>query len=120
MAERCVINSWSGELLEYVDEKYGHRYKLHGYYPLSLMGGNMKRDPYEYLYCICLFGTKEAPVVEKAAFNYALSRNVQPWVFYPDDSLASFEAATANGAMLITANDPAKTLAFLQSRGLRR
>ena len=31
--ERCVLNSFSGKLLEYIDEKYGHRYRLHGYYP---------------------------------------------------------------------------------------
>ncbi len=120
VADRCVINSWSGELLEYVDEKYGHRYKLHGYYPLNLMGENMKRDPYEYLYCMCLFGPKEAPVVEKAAFDYAVSRNVQPWVYYPDDSLASYEAAILNGAVLITANDPEKALSYLRAKGLHQ
>jgi glycerophosphoryl diester phosphodiesterase len=119
MADRCVINSWSAELLEYVDEKYDHRYKLHGYYPLDLMG-ERTRDPYEYLYCICLFGPKEAPVAPKAAFDYAGSRNVQPWVYYPDDSLASYDGAIENGAMLITANDPDKALTYLREKGLHR
>ncbi len=120
VAERCVINSWSAELLEYVDEKYGHRYKLHGYYPLDLMGTVRRRDPYGYLYCICLFGPKEAPVVEKNAFDYAVSRNVQPWVYYPDDSQSSYDRAIANGAVLITANDPEKALAYLRLKGLHR
>ena len=119
MPERSVINTWSGELLEYVDAKYAHRYKLHGYYPLELMG-TRKRDPYEYLYCICLFGTKEAPVAEKAVFDYAWSRHVQPWVYYPDGAESSYNAAIANGAILITANDPEKTLAYLRVRGLHR
>lgn len=119
VADRCVINSWSAELLEYVDEKYGHRYKLHGYYPLDLMG-ERARDPYEYLYCICLFGPKEAPVAPKSAFDYAVSRNVQPWVYYPDDSLSSYDGAVENGAVLITANDPEKALSHLRAKGLHR
>lgn len=119
MAQRCVINSWSGELLEYVDEKYAHRYRIHGYYPLDLMGPNQTRDPYEYAYCLCLFGTKEKPVCEKASFDYVISRGVQPWVHYPDDNTAYFEEAIRYGARLITSNDPQMTLAYLTSKGYR-
>ena len=82
--------------------------------------GAKVRDPYDYLYCICMFGPKEAPVAPKAAFDYAISRNVQPWVYYGDDSLVSYESAIANGAMLITANDPDKVLAYLREKGLHR
>jgi glycerophosphoryl diester phosphodiesterase len=120
ISERSTINTWSAELMEYIDEKYSHTYRLHGYYPLDLMGTERKRDPYEYLYCICLFGTKEVPVVEKAAFDYVISYGIQPWVYYPDGAESSFEGAIANGAVLITANDPEKTLAYLKVRGLHR
>ncbi len=117
---RSTINSWSGELLEYIDAEYDHRYRLHGYYPLELMGSKLTRDPYSYLYCICLFGTKEAPVAEKAAFDLAATRGVQPWVYYPDDSRDSFRLAIEYGAKLITTNDPAGTLDYLRGRGLHR
>lgn len=120
LSEQVVINSFSGELLEYVDAKYGHRYKLHGYYPLELLGGNTKRDPYDYLYCICLFGTKEVPISPREAFEYAIARNVRPWVYYPDDSQQSYDTAIAYGAELITANDPKKALSYLQGKGLHR
>lgn len=119
MADRCIINSFSAELLEYVDVKYDHRFRLHGFYPLDLMGAKV-RDPYDYLYCICLFGPKEAPVAPRSAFDYAVSRNVQPWVYYGDDSLASYDASIANGAVLITANDPDKALTYLRGKGLHR
>jgi glycerophosphoryl diester phosphodiesterase len=119
MADRCIINSFSADLLEYVDQKYDHKFRLHGFYPLDLMGAKV-RDPYDYLYCICLFGPKEAPVAPKSAFDYAISRNVQPWVYYGDDSAASYDGAIANGAMLITANDPEKALAYLRAKGLHR
>ncbi len=120
LTEQAVINSFSGELLEYVDEKYGHRYKLHGYYPLELLGGNLRRDPYDYLYCICLFGTKEAPIAPREAFDYAIARNVKPWVYYPDDSQQSYDISIAYGAEAITANDPKKALAYLQDKHLHR
>ncbi|MDE6273604.1 MAG: hypothetical protein K2L87_00965, partial [Clostridiales bacterium] len=45
IGERCVLNSFSGELLEYIDEKYCHKYCLHGYYPTKIMG-KQQRDPY--------------------------------------------------------------------------
>ena len=120
IAARSTINSWSAELLEYIDQTYHHAYRLHGYYPHSLMHGRLSRAPYDYLYCVCLFGTKEAPVVDKSAFDDALSRGVEPWVYFPDDSTDSYAGAVANGAKLITANDPEKALAFLRGRGLHR
>lgn len=119
IAQRCTLNSWSGELLEYVDAKFGHRYRLHGYYPLELMGSNRTRDPYDYLYCICMFGTKEKPVCEKESFAYAASRGVQPWVYYPSDSTAFFDEAILYGARLITSNDPQMTLGYLTAKGCR-
>ena len=33
LADHIWINCWSGEILEYIDEKYNHRYRLHGYFP---------------------------------------------------------------------------------------
>lgn len=118
MADRIWINCWSGELLEYIDKAYRHRYKLHGYFPFSLMHGEKTRDPYDYLHCVCLFGSKESPVVEKAEYDRAKSRGVEPWNFFPGDEIENYEAAIANGCMLLTCNDPAKAIGYLKSRGL--
>ena len=118
MGKKIWINSWSGEVLEYIDAKYHHAYRLHGYFPHSRMHGRMTRDPYDYLHCVCLFGTKEAPVVEKAEFDRAKARGVEPWCFFPDDAESSFDGAIANGCMLLTTNDPEKTLQYLRARGL--
>ena len=120
MSGRVMINSFSAEILEYVDEKYTHTFPLHGYYPFSLLRGKRMRDPFNYVYCACLFGTKEKPVLEKSAFEAALMRGVEPWVFFPDDSLAHCAEAIANGARMITVNDPKKVLAFLREQGLHR
>ena len=36
--DRCVINTWSGKLHEYIHTTYGDKYKLHVYYPISCLG----------------------------------------------------------------------------------
>ena len=118
MWERIWINCWSAPLLEYVDRVSGHRLRLHGYFPFDLLRGERARDPYDYLHCACLFGPEGAPVRDRADFEFALARGVEPWVYFPDDAESSYAGAVDNGAMLITANDPAKCLRFLQARGL--
>ena len=118
LGDRIWINCWNGQLLEYIDKKYDHKYRLHGYFPFELLSGHQERHPYDYLHCACLFGSKEQPVRDKADFDYTLQSGVEPWVYYPGDEEENYEQAVANGAMLITANDPAKTLRFLQARGL--
>lgn len=120
ICERSVINSWSGELLEYIDEKYNHKYKLHGYYPLELMGKNQKKCGFDYLYCICLFGNKEDPVVSKEIFDLAKTKNVEPWVFYNTEVEETYLHAIENGAVLFTANDPQKAINILKKQSLHK
>ena len=118
MLSRCVINTWSGVLNEWLDEKYGSEIKIHAYSPQESMGANQKRFVYDYAYCVCLFGTKLEPVVEKDKFDFALSYGVEPWVFYSKESAELYDAAIANGARLFTANDPAWAMNYLREKGL--
>lgn len=117
---RCVLNSWSGELNEWLSAQYGDEIKLHAYSPQELMGANQKRFVYDYAYCVCLFGTKAEPVVNKALFDFALSYGVEPWVFYANESEELYDAAILNGARLFTANDPAWAMNYLRKKGLHK
>ena len=116
-ARRAIWHSRAGlvQLLERriagirVDAAYGHRYKLHGYFPFELMHGVKTRAPYDYLHCVCLFGTGDAPVVAKEEFDRAKAcGGVEPWCFFPGDQEEYYEGAIANGCMLLTCNHPAK------------
>lgn len=118
ITERSVINTWSGELNEYIDAKYDHRIRIHGYYPLELMGKDQKRFAWDYAYCICLFGTSAQPVVDKKWFDFARKCGVEPWVYYPKESEESYAKSIENGAVLFTANDPAWAIEYLRARGL--
>lgn len=115
---RCVINTWSGELNEWLDETYGKDVMIHAYHPQELMGANQKRFVYTYAYCVCLFGTKAQPVVEKRHFDFAKSYGVEPWVYYPVDTPEVYDESIEHGAVLFTSNDPKWAMDYLRSKGL--
>lgn len=120
VTNRSVINSFSGELLEWIDETYRRRIMIHGYSRQERMGPRQKRFVYDYAYCVCFFGVPEKPVVEKRFFDFAKSYNVEPWVYYKEDSPAIYEEAIANGAVLFTSNDPKWAMDYLRAKGLHR
>ena len=116
MLDRIFINSWSAPLLEYIDEKYHHAFRLHGYYPFERFKGKMTRDPYDYLYCACLWTSPQEPVAPQADFDYARQRGVEPWVFAREDTPKLYDQFIQRGARLITTNDPQTCTAYLQER----
>ncbi len=116
--DRCVINTWSGELNEYLNEKYGDEIKIHAYVPQEIMNGKQKRFVYDYSYCVCLFGTKEEPVLHKRFFDYAHNAGVETWVYYSVDTEELYDRSLEYGAVLFTSNDPAYAMEILRKRGL--
>lgn len=117
---RSTVNTWSGELNEYIDAKYGKRVRIHAYHPQERMGMGQKRFVYDYAYCVCLFGTRDKPVVDKKFFDFALAYGVEPWVYYPVDKPELYDESIANGAILFTSNDPAWAMEYLRSKGLHK
>lgn len=120
LLSRCVINTWSGELNEWLAEKYGEEIMIHAYAPQELMGPNQRRFVYDYAYCVCLFGTPQSPVEEKYKFDLARGYGVEPWAYFPEEIPELYDAALANGARLFTANDPAWVMEYLRKKGLHR
>ncbi len=118
ITERSVINTWSGELNEWLVEEYGGRIKIHAYSPQELMGRRQTRFVYDYSYCVCLFGEKGMPVVPKYKFDFAKKYDVEPWVYFPIDTEELLDKALEHGAMLFTSNDPAYVMELLRQRGL--
>lgn len=130
MADRIYINSWSGELLSYIHEKYHGRYRLHGYYPLFLNKGEFDRDSYySKLYCACLFnrtlnedGTvTRAPDPILAPEDYAWVRERVPetWVCFAP-TVQRLTRAIENGAVALTCNDAKLAGVLLAQIGARK
>ena len=58
--ERCVINTFSGKLHEYIQKKYPGKYRHHVYFPQRYLG-ECTVDPYTYAYCCCMFSENKDP-----------------------------------------------------------
>ena len=117
---RCTINTWSGELNEYLKAKYGDEVMIHAYFPQTLMGLNQKRFVLDYAYCVCLFGFQNQPVVDKLHFDVVKQYGVEPWVYYKEDTPELVDASIENGAMLFTSNDPKWLMDYLRQKGLHK
>ncbi len=112
LGDRCVFNTFSARLLQYIAERYDGKYRLHGYYPLSLMG-EYERDPYSYLYCMCV------SELDKALFSELKSKQIEPWVGPSVCTKEKIRQAADCGATLITCNNPETVLSILTEEGLR-
>lgn len=130
MADRIYINTWSGELHEYIHEKYGGKYRLHGYYPMFLNKGEFNRDSYwSRMYCVCLFnrtlnadGTiTRNPDPILAAEDYAWVRTHVPeaWIFM-EPTAERLTRAVQNGVVALTCNDPELAGRLLDQIGARK
>ncbi len=115
LRDRCVINSFSGRLLEKVDEEYSHRYKLHGFYDWHNLG-ICCRDPMEYLFCACMCGRA---VYDEACYQALAGGGVEPWVGAGVKTKEQLQRAVELGAKLVTTDDPVETIRILREIGAR-
>lgn len=111
--DRCVINSFSGKLNEYVRENYPD-FRQHVYFPQSCMSPCSK-DPYDYAYCCCMFGDKEI-MASKEQFDAMAVKGIQPWAGAGVKDSAGVDLAIERGAVLITCNNPDEILKLLRER----
>ena len=112
--DRVVINSFSGKLNEYVYKKYGKKYRQHVFFPVEVLG-KCTIDPYTYAYCSCMFGSPY--MAGKEVFDRMRDYGVQPWVGAAVKDAAGVDNAIANGAVLITCDNPDEILSLLRERG---
>lgn len=115
-ADRCVVNTFSGKLHEYIAEKYGAKYKQHVYYPQRHLGV-CEKDPYAYAYCTCIFGLEgevSAEEVRKLHDEYGV--RIWAGAYVKDEK--GVELAENIGSELITCNNPDEILEILRKKGL--
>ena len=113
--DRFVINSFSGKLHDYIQKKYGNRYKHHVFYPVKFMGEH-EIDPYSYAYCACMCASSPTT----ADFDFLRERGVRPWVGASVRNEKTVDDAVAFGAELITCNNPDVILDILRKKNLHK
>ena len=99
LVDRCVMNSFSGKLLEKVDSEYNHKFKLHGFYPLSALG-EYDGDPMKYLFCACVWGKPSYGVQEW--YDTLSENNVEAWVGASVKTAEDLRQAAMMGAKLVS------------------
>lgn len=127
LVDRCVLNSFSGKLLEYVDENYNGRYRLHGYYPYEIMK-DCQRKPASYLFCLCIMPVKPQldnklerlnfNVCPRSYFDKVIADGIAPWIGASIHSEDELMQSVERGASLITTDYPADILQKLRTLGL--
>lgn len=127
LADRCVLNAFSGKLLEYITEKYHGRYRLHGYYPYEVMR-DCSRNPASYLYCLCMISVKPQPNGMLRPFNFNVcpapyfdrvkADGVIPWVGTGIRTAQELARCAERGATLVTTDAPGDALTMLRALGL--
>lgn len=120
--DRVVLNTFSGKLHEYINGKYGKKYRQHVYFPVSHLGAGMTRNPYEYAYCCCMFKAmySDLNMAEKVDFDRMASLGVEPWAGACVKDERGVDLAIANGATLITCDNPDVVLELLRKKGKHR
>lgn len=122
-ADRVVINTWSGKLHEYINKKYGKKYRLHSYYPIGCLG-EISEDPYTFPYCCCMFTSNDEehwePMATKEEFDEMLAKGVQPWAGAGVKTEEYVDMAIERGAYLITCNNPDEILEWLRKKGYHK
>ncbi len=113
--DRIVINSFSGMLHDYIQKRYGNRFRHHVFFPWELLG-ECELDPREYAYCACLFGSNFG-MSAAPYFELVRSHGVRTWVGASVRDEKSLDAAIECGAELITCNNPDEILRLLRQKG---
>lgn len=117
--DRCVVNTFSGKLHEYIYKKYGNKYKQHVYYPIRHLG-ETTIDPYTYGYCVCMFrsGNEEISIASKEEFEMMREKyGIRPWAGACVKDEKTVDMAIERGAELITTNYPDVVLDILRKKG---
>lgn len=112
LSDRVVFNSFDAAVLDYIDRKYDHSFRLHGFYPYVGMK-NVDRDPTEYLYCACIWGANK----RKECFDFLIANGIEPWVGASVTSSEALKLCCEYGARLVTTNYPADALEKLRKMG---
>ncbi|MBQ6544751.1 MAG: HAD-IIB family hydrolase [Lachnospiraceae bacterium] len=131
LADRIYLNSFAGDILEYIDKTYGHKkYRLHGFYPPFVMNGTFDEQTiYDTMFCACLVNQeigRDGKKARRADPLYPLSyfravRRLGPeiWVHFNEDTESLMRACIENGAAAFTSNDPHLAAAILKKIGAR-
>ena len=131
IADRIYLNSFAGDILEYIDKKYPGRYRLHGFYPAFIMNGTFDAETiYDRLFCVCLVNRERNaegeivrrpdPLYPEAYFEAVKAMGPEIWVHLAPETEELIRACIERGAVAFTSDDPHFCRTVLQALNLRK
>lgn len=111
--EQMLFNSFDAFVLQTIHEHYPHQFRLHGFYPYSIMS-RVDRNPDEYLYCACL-----GEPLNPEHYSDLTARGIEPWIGASVVREPDLKTCFELGARLVTTNFPADCLQKLKNIGAR-
>lgn len=128
--DRIYVNSFAGDILEYVSKKYRGRYRLHGFYPAFVMNGDFDEETiYDRLFCCCLVNrvllpdgstaVREDPLYPQAYFDAVKAKGPEIWVHFQKDTEELMKACVERGVNAFTSDDPRLAAEILRKLGCR-
>ncbi len=121
LTDRCVLNSFDGRLLSFIEETWPGKFRLHGFHPYAILGEVYPMP----MYCVCLFdkGTdstgNECAVGDKEIFDAVKADGCQTWLGAGVRLEEHVRMGCERGAELFTSNEPAKLMDMLARLGYR-
>ena len=130
IADRIYLNSFAGDILEYIDRKYGGRYRLHGFYPHYVMNGEFDPETiYDKLFCVCLVNRERDengqvvrradPLYPEAYFRAVREMGPEIWVHLVPENEELMRAVIERGGVAFTSDNPRLAASILRKMGLR-
>ena len=128
VADRTWINSFSGRLLEYVNQKHGDTFYYHGFYPWFILG-DMNVNPESFIDVACMQhrvqladGTIEKcedNMCPKEWFDYLISKNIMPLMAPSLKEYPLYDLAFSYGSRIVNTDEPEKMIAHLKESKMR-
>lgn len=128
--DRIYVNSFAGDILEYVHKKTGGRYREHGFYPPFVMNGDFDEETiYDHLFCACLVNQellpdgkrvrRSDPLYPQEYFDAVREKGIEIWVHLAPDTEPLMNACIERGVNAFTSDDPHLAAELLKKAGKR-
>ena len=119
MASRSIMNSFSEKLLEYVDQKWPHRFSIHGYIHYKNPKDHATRPLESFLDWAAIWNKDEDHTTGFAEdYAYAIDREILCCILVKDTD-EEYRRALDMGCRMFTSDDPTEAVEVLRRLGER-
>lgn len=118
MAKRSIMNSFAERDLEYIDQKWPHKFAIHGYFDKPT-GDPSSRPVYTFSDWSAIWRKDETHIAGFAEdYEFAKQNDIPTCILVPDEE-KNYRDALKLGCRMFTSDDPRKAIEILKALGER-